>query len=114
MAIQTTSRPASAVVVTSPHIGPSPKAAVGWLAGGATLTFAVSWLGTTVLGLHHDLYYLIYFTFALGYLASFATRSQLAVREVLRRNIWWSLGIGVLVAFAVARPILGGDSTPHP
>ena len=39
------------------------------------LTFAMSWLGTTVFGLQHDLYNLIYFTFALGYLAVFARRS---------------------------------------
>jgi len=97
-----------------PEVGPSPKAAIGWLAGGAALTFAVSLLGTTVLGLHHDLYYLVYFTFALGYLSWFAARSQIAWREVLRRNIWWSLGVGVLIAFAVARQIMSGHSTPHP
>ena len=74
----------------------------------------MSWLGTTVLGLQHDLYYLIYFTFALGYLGWSATKSHIAWRAVLRRNIWWSLGLGALVAFAVARQIMGGDGTPHP
>jgi hypothetical protein len=48
------------------------------------LTFAVSWLGTTMLGLQHDLYDLIYFTFALGYLTVFARRRGVALREVLR------------------------------
>ena len=33
---------------------------------------------------------------------------------VVRRNSWWSLGIGVLVAFAVPRQIMGGACTPHP
>jgi len=111
--IQTRPRPTTHVAA-SPDIGPSPKAAIGWLAGGAGVTFVVSWLGTTLLGLHHDLYYLIYFTFALGYLAWFAARSQIAWREVLRRNIWWSLGVGVVVAFAVARQVMSGDGTPHP
>jgi hypothetical protein len=95
-------------------VGPSPKAAVGWLAGGAALTFGVSWLGTTALGLQHDLYYLIYFTFALGYLGWFATKSDIAWGVVLRRNVWWSLGVGALVAFAVARQIMGGEGTAHP
>ena len=97
-----------------PDVGPSPRAAIGWLAGGCALTFGVSWLGTTVLGLQHDLYYLIYFTFALGYLGWFATKSDIAWGVVLRRNVWWSLGVGALVAFAVARQIMGGDGTPHP
>jgi len=114
MTIQTPSQPVRAPVAAWSDVGPSPKAAIGWLAGGAALTFVVSWLGTTVLGLHHDLYYLIYFTFALGYLGWFVTESRVAWRVVLRRNIWWSLGLGALVAFAVARQIMGGDGTPHP
>ncbi|MGZ4615892.1 MAG: hypothetical protein ACXV4A_10040 [Actinomycetes bacterium] len=78
------------------------------------MTFAVSWLGTTVLGLQHDLYYLVYFTFVLGYLGWFATRSGVAWREVLRRNLWWSLGVGLLVAFAVVRQVMSQDGTSHP
>jgi hypothetical protein len=114
MALQKPPTPVTTPVVVAPDIGPSPKAAIGWLAGGAALTFAVSWLGTTVLGLQHDLYYLIYFTFALGYLDWFATRSRIAWHEALRRNVWWSLAVGVLVAFAVARQVMGQDGTPHP
>jgi len=56
MALQKPPTPVTTPVVVAPDIGPSPKAAIGWLAGGAALTFAVSWLGTTVLGLQHDLY----------------------------------------------------------
>ncbi len=114
MTTRAPSQPVRAPVVALSDIGPSPKAAIGWLAGGGALTYAVSMLGTTVLGLQHDLYYLIYFTFALGYLGWFATKSHIAWRAVLRRNIWWSLGLGALVAFAVARQIMGGDGTPHP
>jgi hypothetical protein len=115
MALQTAPRTLNAPAVgTRPDSGPSPKAAIGWLAGGAAVTFAVSWLGTTALGLHHDLYYLVYLTFALGYLGWLASRSRIGWRAVLRRNIWWSLGVGAVVAFAVARQIMSGDGTSHP
>ena len=95
-------------------LGPSPAAAIGWLAGGAALTFAVSWLGTTVLGLHHDLYYLVYFTLALGYLGWFAARSRLAVRSLMREHRWWSIGLGALVAFAIVGQVMGQPSTTRP
>ena len=97
-----------------PDPGPSPAAAIGWLAGGAALTFVVSWLGTTVLGLHHDLYYLVYFTLALGYLGWFAARSRLAVRNLLREHLWWSIALGALVAFAIVGQVVGQPSTSHP
>jgi hypothetical protein len=76
--------------------------------------FAISWLGTDLLGLQHDLYYLVYLSFALGYLGWFASRSMPAWREVLRRHLWWSVGVGGLVAVAVGRQIMGGDGTAHP
>jgi hypothetical protein len=101
-----------AATVTAPST-PSPKAAMAWLAGGALVTFAVSWLSTTVLELHHDVFYLVYLTFALGYLIQFA-RAGAPWREVLTRNVWWSLTIGVLVGIAVARQIMSLSGTTHP
>jgi len=92
---------------------PSAATALTWLAGGAALTFAVSWVGTTLLGLQHDLFYLIYFTAALGYLGWLAGRTQ-AWRDVLRHNLWWSLGVGALVAVAVVRQVMAQVGTPHP
>lgn len=114
MSLHAPPRPAPSVVATTTRTGPSPLTAVGWLAGGAALTFTVSAVGTTVLGLHHDLYYLVYLTFALGYLGWFVTRTGIDVRGSLRRNLWWSLGVGLLVAFAVARQIMSGEGTAHP
>ncbi len=99
------------VVVPS---GLSPKAATGWLAGSAALLFAVSLIGTDLLGLQHDLYLLIYFTFALGYLAWFASKAGATWRHVLRANWWWSIAFGVLVGAAVIRQVMGQTGTGHP
>jgi len=114
MALHTASTPviSEPAPATAPST-PSPKAAMAWLAGGALVTFAVSWLSTTVLELHHDVFYLVYLTFALGYLIQFA-RAGAPWREVLTRNVWWSLTIGVLVGIAVARQIMSLSGTSHP
>jgi hypothetical protein len=93
---------------------PSARAALGWLVGAAALTFAVSWIGTTLLGLHHDLYYLIYFTLTLGYLAVFAVHTRAAWRGMLLRYAWWSLAVGALMAFAVVRQVMDQAGTTHP
>jgi hypothetical protein len=91
----------------------SPRAALGWLAGGALLTFTVSWLATDVLQLHHDVFYLVYLTCALGYLG-YVARAGAPWRDVLARHLWWSLAIGALVGVGVVRQIMSLDGTPHP
>ena len=95
-------------------LGPSPAAAVGWLAGGAAVAFAASFVASDLLGLQHDLYLLVYATVVLGYLGWFATRSRPAWRQVLRTNLWWSLGVGLLVGAAVVAQVLGQAGTAHP
>jgi amino acid transporter len=77
------------------------------------MTLAVSWLATDVFEMHHDVFYLVYLTCAFGYLVYFA-RAGAPWREVLTRNLWWSLTIGVLVGFAVMRQIMSLTATPHP
>ena len=91
----------------------TPRAALGWLAGGALLTFAVSWVATEVVELHHDVFYLVYLTCALVYLASFI-RAGAPWRDVMGRHLWWSLTTGVLVGLVVVRQIMILDGTPHP
>jgi hypothetical protein len=85
-----------------------------WLVGGAVLFFAVPWVGTDVLALPRDLYYVVYFTIAVGFFAAFVTeyRSQLAG---LWRNNWrWSLVVGALAGAAVAAVVLSSAGTDHP
>lgn len=93
--------------------GPSTRSALGWLAGGAAVMFATSLIASDIIGLQHDLYLLIYFTFALGYLGWFAAKSGVAWRRVLRTNLWWSLGVGALVGVAVVRQIMSQSGTTH-
>lgn len=107
-------RPTTSAQPASSPPAPSPRAAVGWLAGGAAIMFATSLLASDVAGLHHDLYLLGYFTFALGYLGWFATRCGVVWRRLLRTNLWWSLGIGALVGFAVVRQVMSQAGTGHP
>jgi hypothetical protein len=76
--------------------------------------FATSLIASDIGGLHHDLYLLIYFTVAFGYLGWFATKCGVAWRRLLRTNLWWSLGVGALVGVAVVRQVTGQAGTSHP
>ena len=76
--------------------------------------FATSLMAGDLAGLHHDLYLLVYFTFALGYLGWFATKCGVAWRRLLRANIWWSLAVGTLVGAAVVRQVTSQGGTGHP
>jgi hypothetical protein len=115
MAVHVFSRPATHRQPTTPEaFGPSPRAAVAWLVGGAVVTFAVSLIASDLAGLHHDLYLLIYSTIALSSLAWFVAASGVAWRQVLRSNLWWSLAIGVLVAVAVVGQAMDQAGTAHP
>lgn len=76
--------------------------------------FATSLVASDLGGLHHDLYLLLYFTAALGYLGWFATKCGVAWRRLLRTNLWWSLGVGALVGAAVVRQVMGQAGTGHP
>ena len=49
---------------------PSRRAAIGWLLSGAGVLFLTSLVAGDLVGLHHDLYLLVYVTAALGYIGS--------------------------------------------
>ena len=105
--------------VSAPPVGARPegtsfRTAAAWLIGGAATTFAVSFVAGDLVGVHHDLYLLIYATGVLGYLGWFAARSHVPWLTVLRRNLWWSLAIGAAVGFAVVRQLAGQVGTDHP
>lgn len=87
---------------------------LGWLCAEAALLFLVSWVGADLLGLHHDLYLLVYFTVALTFLAAFLARSGVDWRAYLRRNLAWSVGLGAVVAVLGVRNVWGDESTPRP
>ena len=67
-----------------------------------------------LLELHHDLYLLVYFTIAGTFLASFAAHADINWRGWFRTRVWWSVGVGVVVAFAIVRKVVSDTSMPHP
>lgn len=87
---------------------------VNWYVAGAVLGFAVPFIAADLLELHHDLFLLVYFTVAGTFLASFAAHADIDWRAWLRTRLWWSLGAGALVAFAIVRKVLSDASMPHP
>ena len=81
-----------------------------WFAGGAVLSFAVSWLAADVLELHHDLYLLVYFTVVGVFLASFLAHTWIQMRDLLANNLWWGFAAGGCMP-ANSRPA-GSPGTP--
>jgi hypothetical protein len=85
-----------------------------WFAAAATVGFAVPFLGSSLLDLHHDVYLGIYFAAVLALFAGYARATQLDLRETFARQ--WKLGIvaGVIFGFALVRNVLSEDATPRP
>ena len=85
-----------------------------WFLAGCALAFAIPLVAVSMLELHHDLFLLVYFTVAGAFLASFAAHANIDWRGWLRSRMWWSLGVGTLVAFAMVRKVMSDASMPHP
>jgi hypothetical protein len=85
-----------------------------WFAAAAAVGFAVPYLGSSVLGLQHDVYLGIYFAAVLVLFGAYAAATGLDVREALVRN--WKLGValGVVFGFLLVRNVLSEDATPRP
>lgn len=84
-----------------------------WLGAGALLFFLVPWIGTDWLGRQPDLYYLIYFTVAVGFFAVFVTTHVAELRPLWTEHLWQSLLIGALVGATLAVGIFAQAATPH-
>ena len=85
-----------------------------WFAAAAAVGFAVPYLGSSMLGLQHDVYLGIYFAAVLVLFGAYAAATGLDVREALVRN--WKLGValGVVFGFLLVRNVLSEDATPRP
>jgi hypothetical protein len=82
--------------------------------GGLVVFFLVPFVGTDLLGLQPDLYYLCYFTIALGWFAAFVLAHRAELRDLWRLNLGWSLAVGTLAGIAVAAIVFGSAGTDHP
>jgi hypothetical protein len=85
-----------------------------WFATAAAVGFAVPFVGSSLLGLQHDVYLGIYFVSVLALWAAYAVSTQLSLRETFRRH--WKLGVALGVVFGVAlvRNVFSEDATPRP
>jgi hypothetical protein len=88
---------------------------LAWFAVVCVVAFLVPYLGVSVLGLQHDVFYLIYFGIALVLIGSYVLVERVAVAEVFRSRWRWSLGIGVVMtAFLVFNVYNTSDATARP
>ncbi len=85
-----------------------------WFATAAAVGFAVPFVGSSLLGLKHDVYLGVYFVSVLALWAAYAVSTQLNLRETFRRH--WKLGVALGVVFGVAlvRNVFSADATPRP
>jgi hypothetical protein len=85
-----------------------------WYAVAAVVAFAVPLVGSSILGLQHDLYLGMYFVAIGGLLWAYATATRLEVGSLLRRN--WKLGVtlGIVFGVVLVRNVLSEHATPHP
>lgn len=85
-----------------------------WFAAAAVVSFAVPFIGSSVLGLQHDVYLGIYFAVVLAGFTVYALATSLDVRATVRRH--WKLGVALGIAFGIAlvKNVFSGKATPHP
>jgi hypothetical protein len=101
----------------TPHAAGHPESWVvqlRWFAIAAAVGFAVPFVGSSLLGLQHDVYLGVYFVCVLALWAAYAVSTRLDLRETFRRH--WKLGVALGVVFGVAlvRNVFSEDATPRP
>jgi hypothetical protein len=81
---------------------------------GLGLSFAVPYLGSSVLDLSHDLYLGVYMASVLAWLGWYADATALDLRGTLTRNWRWSLALGVVMTGVMVGGVLAEDGTDRP
>jgi hypothetical protein len=88
---------------------------LGWFALVCLVAFLVPYLGVSVLGLQHDLFYLVYFAVTIALIGSYVHVEHVDVADVFRHRWRWSLGLGaVLGAVLVFNVFNTEDATARP
>jgi hypothetical protein len=87
---------------------------VAWYSFVAAAAFLVPFVGVSVLDLHHDLYYLIYFSTTAALLLAYVRTEHVAVRSIVHHAWPWSLGLGIVVAAAEVWNVMGEPATDRP
>lgn len=76
--------------------------------------FAIPFIGTDTFGIQPDLFYLIYFTIAVGWFAAFLATYRHQLRDLWRLHLMWSLLVGAVAGIAVAVLVFSSAGTDHP
>ena len=101
----------------APHPAAHPESwavQLRWFAGAAVLGFAVPFIGSSLLGLQHDVYLGIYFLAVLLLCAAYTRATELDLRRAFTRHWKLGAGLGVLVGIMLVRNVLSGAATPRP
>lgn len=93
---------------------PAAATAWWWLAGGTVLFFLVPYVGTDLLGLQPDLYYLVYFTVAVVWFVAFAGAYAAELQDLWRHRLGLSFAVGALAGAALVAMVLSQEGTDHP
>ena len=93
---------------------PSGASAWVWLADGAIVFFLVPFLGSDVLGLQPDLYYLVYFTVAVAWFAVFAIAHASQLHDLWRHNLGASLAVGAIAGAGLVALVFSQAGTDRP
>lgn len=85
-----------------------------WFVSGLGLSFAVPYLGSSVLDLPHDLYLGVYMASVLAWLGWYTRATALDVRATVTRHWRWSLALGVVLTGVLIIGVLAEDATDRP
>ena len=85
-----------------------------WYAAALIVGFAIPFVGSSALGLQHDVYLGIYFIVVLALFSAYTFATGLDVAAAARRN--WKLGValGAVFGFMLVRNVISEPATPHP
>jgi len=88
---------------------------LAWFALVCVVAFLVPYFGVSVLDLHHDLFYLVYFAATIALVVTYVRVEHVDVAQILWCRWRWSLGLGlVLAAFLVFNVFNTEDATARP
>jgi hypothetical protein len=88
---------------------------MGWFVGVSTLVFLLPLVFSSWLELHHDVYYLVYFTVVGAVLGAYVRSSEINLTQVIASNWKLSVALGLASGTFVTWSVLGRiESTPHP
>jgi hypothetical protein len=85
-----------------------------WLAGGIMLFIPVLLVGTDLLGLQPDMYYLIYFSIAMAWFAVFLSRYAAELHDRWRHNLGVSVAVGAVAGGGWWSMAFSEGGTNHP